>query len=197
MSELFEASVIGAGRPAHIDRVFDYEDVAPVEGAGILEPQDLTICGQVRSERLDLTAPRLCDWPCEHDAFIKDERGVFHEAAVRVFWERGELYDLVAQLTQHLEVGDVLCVCGAGVDGRALEMCEFTRFKLWTDPPRQGSQFGHGSSSSALEPGLVAVDVVREEVLFGKNRPSVLFTMFILRVAQNHVSDVNFRACRL
>jgi len=35
VGELFEGSVIGAGGAAYIDRVFDDEDVASVEGAGV------------------------------------------------------------------------------------------------------------------------------------------------------------------
>ena len=48
MSELFEGSVIGAGRQAYIDRVFDYEHVASVESAGLFQAQVLAISWEMR-----------------------------------------------------------------------------------------------------------------------------------------------------
>jgi hypothetical protein len=99
VSELFEASVIGAGRPADIDRVFHYEDVAPVEGAGFFQAQVLAIGREVRDKVVYLSSPHLGAGARQDDTLVEDERSVLDEAAVRMIRKGWKLDDLVTDLT--------------------------------------------------------------------------------------------------
>ena len=71
-------------------------------------------------------------------------------SAVRVLREGWELHDLVTELAEDLEIGYVLCASGIDVDVCSVEVGQLARFELWTDPPRQRGQLGHGTRGSPL-----------------------------------------------
>ena len=121
LDELADALLVGAGGAAHVEVVAHHHDVAAVERARGDDVLDVLVVEELADGRLDLILLAVTGISAgvgDNGAAARDDRGILHEARVRVLLQCRQLGYFHAAL---LQGGDVVVVLlhGALVDGLA------------------------------------------------------------------------------
>ena len=82
MGELLQSCVVRALGPAHVERLVDGEDVAPLERAGSGDAQQRSERPQVLGQRVALDATGGEGGARDDGYLVQDDGGVFDEARV-------------------------------------------------------------------------------------------------------------------